>query len=86
LAEIEARCNAATPGPWDRLEAGSIGMALVLLDMSLRQIVRPTEADLDFIASARADVPDLLAEVKRLRAEMAVCLSTKGGGWACAAS
>ena len=36
--------------------------------------------------AAEETVPDLLAEVRRLRAELAVCLSTKGGGWACAAS
>ena len=44
LAEIEARANAATEGPWT---------------------IEVTNAD--FFAAARADVPALVAEVRKLR-------------------
>ena len=80
LAEIEARCNAATPGPWKNV-GGYCDVCA-----SDREKEANRQANAEFVVHARADVPDLLAEVKRLRAEMAVCLSTKGGGWACAAS
>jgi hypothetical protein len=43
LDRIEARCNAATAGPWK---------------------------DGEFIVAAREDIPALLAEVRRLRAEL----------------
>jgi len=53
LAEIKARCDKATPGPWID-EHGFI-----------RQI--EGKADLLFIANARTDIPALVAEVERLR-------------------
>jgi hypothetical protein len=88
LAEIEARCNAATPGPWDakvsdagvRRDVGIIAMIHggrhVLAEVYDQVDAQGADAercwrDGCFIAAARADVPDLLAEVKRMRAEMA---------------
>ncbi len=76
LAEIEARANAATPGPW--IGDGEFGFVfqrgasrahcIARLD---HEDVRDTSgADLAFIAAARADVPDLVAEVRRLTAAL----------------
>lgn len=82
LDAIEARANAATEGPWwrreghaeidgqnyaevlipGRVECGSYcygGTSTIEGDR--------LDADLAFIAHARADVPDLVAEVRRLR-------------------
>lgn len=74
LADIEARCQAATPGPWQTDsdscclygtdEPGMLGTWL------MTSLGGPdgTPQDGAFIAAARADVPDLVAEVRRLRA------------------
>lgn len=73
LSEIEARANAATPGPWgiqkstDDVNDRFLMAAVISSDdvvgggMYLR--------DATFIASAREDVPALVAEVRRLHAE-----------------
>ena len=50
LAQIRARVQAATPGPWTT------------------KTLHTTLADADFIAHSRQDIPDLLAELSRLRA------------------
>lgn len=64
IAEITARCEAATPGPWD----------IILNGHNIK--VERTPANIDFIAHAREDVPYLLAqlaerdrEIERLQAE-----------------
>ena len=79
LAEIEARCNAATPGPWTLMpemcgpdgqgvyEESGLGIICEVGDPYPRGDNHPQE-NMEFIAAARADVPDLLAEVRRLRA------------------
>lgn len=64
LAEIKARCDAATPGPWyadgwaawDDLENTFVELS----DFG---------ADAKFIAHARTDIPALVAEVERLQNE-----------------
>lgn len=65
LDAIEARANAATEGPWaaDRLEGN-----LDSLYSRVAEVGMWLEADAEFIAHARADVPALVAEVRRLRA------------------
>lgn len=76
IEEIGARCNAATPGPWTPVsrgaaegEDGCFGWELnEPPDAGIRGWVYRW-ADIDFIAHARADVPDLLVEVRRLREE-----------------
>ena len=54
IAEIRERCDKASEGPW-------VECSLVVHGL------RPCDAK--FIAHSRQDVPDLLAEVERLRAE-----------------
>ena len=99
LAEIRAREQAATPGPWDLFEhtidrgahkgrrvVASIGRnppqrkSVIhpnwtefeggLWDAWLH--VSPTDAA--FIAASRQDIGDLLAEIERLRAEVALLI------------
>lgn len=72
LSAIKARMSAATPGPWVTdhefglvLRGASQGHVIATLD---HEDVRDTGgADLAFIAAAREDVEDLVAEVERLR-------------------
>ena len=69
LAEIEARAEAATEGPWEAWDRG-IGFEVHVNAECLNSEFRETfrQADAEFIAAARTDVPDLLAEVRRLQA------------------
>jgi hypothetical protein len=76
ICKIEARCNAATAGPWQSFIEGrdhmsgsdfirtggsdSLSPDIYLMDA--------THADQDFVARARQDIPSLIAEVRRLRA------------------
>jgi hypothetical protein len=80
LAEIERRAAAATKGPWEAFVEGrdhwagddfirTGGLDDESPDMYVSLDGRPAGPnDLDFIASARQDVLDLVAEVRRLRA------------------
>ena len=76
LDEIKGRCRAATPGPW-----GWQGTILrqerhygdALLELTIQFIcpnVPILEANCEFVAHAREDVPALVAEVERLRAAL----------------
>lgn len=77
LTQIEARTTAATDGPWTLHEDDGDTFrapAWEVLPASGEMVARLREwasADAEFIAHARADVPMLLAEVRRLRAELA---------------
>jgi len=78
LAEIEARAAAASPGPWvaypeDTSCPGYDVMPGIISDRwtGLNHTTAPRDADLAFIAAARTDIPDLLVEIERLRAELA---------------
>lgn len=75
LCEIEARAKAATPGPWVWEEGLGITCAeyernshtstnIVEIDSG---VYPPWGADGPFIAHSRADIPDLIAECRRLR-------------------
>ncbi|MFJ3563248.1 hypothetical protein [Streptomyces diastaticus] len=77
LAEIAARAEAATAGPWcaDGAEIYQ-GDEYVSYAFWVGETCRADEADggtvdATFVAHARTDVPALLAEVERLRAELA---------------
>jgi hypothetical protein len=75
LAEIEARANRALPGPWtarrdyvDDLHFGSV--KCTILDAPARNlfaVAGMAMADAEFIAHARTDVEDLLAELNVAR-------------------
>ncbi|MCR5226187.1 MAG: hypothetical protein K6E27_03110 [Eubacterium sp.] len=72
LIEIRKRADSATKGPWkayveDRdFQAGSSFIQTQGEDIEL---IGATEADYDFIANARQDIPKLLDEIERLRGE-----------------
>jgi hypothetical protein len=84
LDQIEQRCRAASKPPWESFIEGRDhwggdnfirvgGMDDSELDMyvsrsTAKGLVPASDADLDFVAHARQDLPVLLAEVRRLRA------------------
>ena len=76
-AEIAARAEAATPGPWatesmDGFHYLSHGIGDSLLTVDDDEIgCVENKGDSTFIAHARTDIPRLLAEVERLAAENA---------------
>jgi hypothetical protein len=76
LDQIEARAEAATPGPWEAVR-GFQGEEFVGIRVDDRPNIFTTiaedtltRADADFIAAARADVPVLVARVRALEAEV----------------
>jgi hypothetical protein len=73
LQRIERLCAGAVEGPWKASFEGRDhwgGSNIVLTAGEDLDICGATAADLDFIASARQDVPRLLEEVRALRAEL----------------
>jgi len=76
-AAIEARCRAATPGPWQWAQNGlfykRIGEAFcerLILEMREPAIRRARQEDGDFIKHARTDLPAAVARVRELEAEL----------------
>jgi hypothetical protein len=70
LKAIEARANAATPGPWDTTSEDCIvaaGDNLCSAGMDGDYPGPKRTDDAAFIAAARTDVPVLVAEVRRLQ-------------------
>lgn len=83
LGEIEKRAAKATPGPWHVAIIASLPVAAMWADNGDETVVLDTtESSLPayachmenivFAAATRTDVPDLLAEVRRLGALLAV--------------
>ncbi|MET9923455.1 MULTISPECIES: hypothetical protein [Streptomyces] len=76
--EIRAREQAATPGPWQSDGAeiyGTLG-GVLMIDLWVGETLdienqARSDADAAFMADARSAVPELLAEVARLRARVA---------------
>lgn len=75
LLAIESRANAATPGPWcyreQFIETGDdsgqlLGVTMQRMEDGLDQL--PGVDNAAFIAHARTDVPQLIAEIRRLQA------------------
>ena len=68
LAEIESRCNRATPGPWcEDLEEPMHVVSGNPLDSTAPAVAYADNIDdLLFIGHAREDVPKLIAEIRRL--------------------
>jgi hypothetical protein len=82
LDEIEARANAATPGPWgfSRYEqrylldettdvVGEVAPGETGAAITVFAVASGALEDAAFIAAARADVPALVARVRELEAE-----------------
>jgi hypothetical protein len=75
IAEIKMRRDAATPGPWEATldDHGRDGIEVGVWAHSeyIAELITSDRATADavFIAHARTDVDDLLAEVERLTAE-----------------
>jgi hypothetical protein len=68
LKAIEARANAATPGPWHLAITGDDDPDRANIEAGAIDVCdNPTNDDATFIAHARTDVPALVAEVRRLR-------------------
>ncbi len=69
LAAIKARCEAATPGPWQPWcrDYHFIRPANPYTADPILLLTGPNKADSVFAAHARKDVPALLAEVERLK-------------------
>ena len=76
LAEIEARCAAATPGPWGTmdgapwnvLDASGCRILWVNRDDYRSESGKQDERDAAFLAHARQDVEELIAEVRSMDA------------------
>ena len=73
LHEIKKRAEEATEGPWS--DENGIVTADKLLDRKYgepEEVAETTQSDADaeFIANARQDIPDLIAEVERLRTKL----------------
>jgi hypothetical protein len=98
LQAIEARANAATPGPWatgaGKVEGGQVRELViapnddVIVAIAYGGFGNPvdrTTQDRTFIASARTDVPKLVAEVRRLREALVDAwdagFHSSGEGW-----
>lgn len=70
LAAIEARVRATTPGPWRSVIEGrdqDSGSSFIMTEGEDIYLSGASDADQDFIAHARQDVPRLLAEIRRLK-------------------
>lgn len=73
LDRIQALCNAATCGPWQSFIEGrdhESGSSFIQTSGNDIEMTGAADADYDFIASARQDVPKLLEEVRALRAQL----------------
>jgi hypothetical protein len=78
LKAIEARAAAASKGPWKSFIEGrdhTSGSSFIMTGTQQKrtqdiELSGATEADQDFIAAAREDVPRLVAEIRALRARL----------------
>ena len=74
IAEITARCEQATAGPWKswvERRDGISGSDFIETGGEDIYLTGATTADQDFIAHSRQDVPRLVAEVARLQRQFA---------------
>ena len=72
LQTIKRLCEAATPGPWRAFIEGRdhlAGSSFIQTPVDDIELSGATDADYDFIANARQDIPRLLDEIHRLRAK-----------------
>lgn len=75
LAEIQSRCQSATPGPWTAFVEGRDhlgGDSIVRTQGGDIYLGRVDSRDADFIAHAREDVTKLLCEIDRLKSLLSI--------------
>jgi hypothetical protein len=73
LQSVEDRAKAATPGPWVSFVEGrdhTSGSSFVRTAGDDIELSGASAADQDFIAHSRQDIPQLVAEIRRLREGM----------------
>lgn len=85
LKEIEDRCNAATKGPWRSFIEGrdhTSGDSFIMTGIKEGEdiwnesrnediyVTGATDADQDFIAHSRQDIPKLIQAIRQLRLEI----------------
>ena len=82
LAEIKARADAATAGPWKGTTDEGVylvnGKPIFETGCGCCTSGTLSEADAAFIASSRTDIPDLLAEVMRLSSSLTFFVGRDG--------
>jgi len=69
LAAIAARASAAASGPWRPMLEGhdhSSGSSCILTSVGGIDLDGASDADIEFMAHARQDVPYLISELQRL--------------------
>lgn len=77
IAELKALCDAATPGPWRQDYERVIGNGEWIEDVATAVYTGPPRFheqrfhDAALIAAARTALPEALAEIERLRAQVA---------------
>lgn len=81
LQEIRERCEAATEGPWTRLDARQCctGFCIEPVLHGSDPDDSLSVADATFIAHARTDIPALLARVRELEAALTDCHQAMDG-------
>jgi hypothetical protein len=70
LREILAKCGSTTPGPWVSFIEGrdhDSGSSFIRTAGNDIELSGATDADQDFMASAKQDIPALVAEIVRLK-------------------
>lgn len=67
LAEWEKLCDEATPGPWDSDNNEVIGFLDGTGVVAIAAVCQWSLTDVKFIAESRTAMPELIAEVNRLR-------------------
>lgn len=90
LDQIEARAKAATDGPWklwamdvlaDPVGNSNLDDAIDVASTHMLIDGKPRTFDAEFIAHARADVPDLVAFVRDVEARHAARSNGARNGW-----
>lgn len=66
IAELRAVCADATPGPWLLEDNGTLG-GLLVRPPAGRPHRHDHGEDAEFVATARTALPELLAEIERMR-------------------
>jgi len=75
LQQILGKCETTTPGPWKAFIEGrdhEAGSNFIMTGTDLNrgndiELIGASKSDLDFIASAKQDIPILIEEIRRLK-------------------